>query len=111
MAFTSNCDVFLAVNEAGINLVVRHIMCQRPSLFNYATDAVIRNPRLLCAPINAAPAVFARNNPLMTRQPPLPVMGTDPPVGLNYAVQLTQAEVDFSPGNAIALPAELNPPL
>ena len=78
MAFTSNCDVFLSVNEAGINLVVGHVMRQRPSLFNYGTDAVMRNPRLLCAPINAAPAVFARNNPLITREAPVPIIGTKP---------------------------------
>jgi hypothetical protein len=111
MAFTSNCDVYLSVNEAGINLVVQHVMCQRPSLFNYATDNVARNPRLLCAQVSAAPAVFARNNPTVTRLPPLPVIGTNPQVGLDYAVQLTRAEVDFSPGNVITLPAELNPPL
>ncbi len=111
MAFTKNCDVFLSVNEVGINLAVRHIMRQRPSLFNYGTDAVIRNLQLLCAPINAVPAVFARNNPLITRQPALPIIGTKPQYGLNYAVQFTQAEVDFSPGNVIALPAELKPPL
>ena len=111
MAFTSNCDVFLSVNEAGINLVVGHVMRQRPSLFNYGTDAVMRNPRLLCEPISAAPAVFARNNPLITREAPVPIIGTKPQYGLDYVIQLTRAEVDFSPGNVIALPAELNPPL
>ena len=111
MAFTSNCDLFVSVNEAGINQIVRHIMRQRPSLFNYGSDGVIRNPGLLCAPIDAAPAVFQRGNPLLTREPPLPVLGTHPPVGLDYVAQLTKAEVDFSPGNAIALPAELTPPL
>ena len=77
MAFTSNSDVFVSVNEAGINQIVRHVMLQRPSLFNYGTDAVIRNPELWCAPIEAAPAVHQRGNPLITREPPLPLMGTD----------------------------------
>lgn len=111
MAFTSNCDLFVSVNEAGINQIVRHIMRQRPSLFNYGTEAVARNPKMLCAPIDAAPAVFARGNPLVTREPPIPVFGTHPPVALNFGLQLTRAEVDFAPGNAIALPGELNPPL
>ena len=37
MAFTDESDVFGSVHEDGINLVVRHLMRQRPSLFNYAT--------------------------------------------------------------------------
>ncbi len=111
MAFTSNCDLFVSVNEAGINQIIHHVMRQRPSLFNYATEAVIRNPQLLCAPIDAAPIVIQRNNPLITVEPPVPIFGTHPPLGLDMAVQLTKAEVDFSPGNVIALPAELNPPL
>src|SRR5579859_1771992 len=111
MAFTSNCDLFVSVNEAGINQIIHHIMRQRPSLFNYATEAVIRNPRLLCAPIDVAQAVIQRGNPLLTVEPPLPVIGTHPSVGLDVAIQLTKAEVDFSPSNVINLPAELNPPL
>ena len=111
MAFTSNCDLFVSVNEAGINQIIHHVMRQRPSLFNYATAAVIRNPKLLCAPIDVAPIVIQRGNPLLTLEPPLPVIATHPQFGLNFAVQLTKAEVDFSPGNVIALPAELNPPL
>src|SRR5581483_7486076 len=111
MALTSNCDLFVSVNEAGINLVLHHIMRQRPSLFNYGTLAVTRNPQLLCAPIDAAPAVFQRNNPLLSIEPPLPIFGTNPPLGLDYVLQLTQAQIDFAPGNVITLPAELNPPL
>jgi hypothetical protein len=111
MPLTSNCDLFVSVNEAGINQIVLHIMRQRPSLFNYGTDAVIRNPRLLCSPIDAAPAVIARGNPLITREPGLPVIATRPPVGLDFAIQLTQAQVDFAPGDTITLPAELTPPL
>lgn len=111
MAFTTNCDLFVSVNEAGINQIVRHVMRQRPSLFNYGTNAVLQNSRLLCAQIDAAPAVFQRNNPLLTPEPPLPIFATNPPLGLDFVVQLTNAEVDFSPGNVITLPGELNPPL
>jgi hypothetical protein len=35
--FTDNCDLYGAIHEDGINRVVRHIMRQRPSLFNYGT--------------------------------------------------------------------------
>ena len=37
VALTDNCDIYAAINEAGINRVVRHAMRQRPSLFNYGT--------------------------------------------------------------------------
>lgn len=111
MALTSNCDLFVSVNEAGINQIVRHIMRQRPSLFNYGTLGVSRNPKLLCAPIDAAPAVYERSNPLLTLEPPVPIFATNPPLGLDFCLQLTKGEVDFAPGNTIALTPELNPPL
>src|SRR5262249_54444905 len=111
MALTSNCDLFVSVNEAGINLVLHHIMRQRPSLFNYCTPPLTRNPKLLWAPIDAAPAVFQRNNPLLSIKHPLPIFGTNPPLGLDYVLQLTKAKIDFAPGNITPLPAELNPPL
>ncbi len=111
MALTSKCDLFVSVNEAGINRIVGHIMRQRPSLFNYGTKAVLLNPKLLCAPIDPVPAVIQRGNPIITVEPPVPVISTHPPIGLDFAVQLTKAEVDFHPSNTITLPAELNPPL
>ena len=43
MAFTDNCDLYAAVHEDGVNLVIRHIMRQRPSLFNYGTSDVAHN--------------------------------------------------------------------
>ena len=51
MAFTDNCDLFGSVHEDGVNRVIRHIMRQRPSLFNYATADVAGNPRLCCSKI------------------------------------------------------------
>jgi len=69
MAFTSNSDLFISVNEAGINQIVRHVMLQRPSLFNYGTEAVMRDPDLRCAPIDAAPAVHERAIPSLPRSP------------------------------------------
>src|SRR5215208_2054087 len=111
MAFTDNSDLFGAVDEEGINLVVRHLMRQRPSLFNYGTALIERNPALLCEPIDPAPAVAQRNNPIVTVVDPLPVLGTSPEVTLNFCFQLTAAEVDFHPGVVIVLPPELAPPL
>src|SRR5580692_2711599 len=51
MPYTSNCDLYAAVNEAGINLVARHVMRQRPSLFNYATAAIAQDPQLACVQV------------------------------------------------------------
>src|SRR5581483_9348316 len=111
MALTSNCDLFVSVNEAGINQVIRHVMRQRPSLFNYGTVGVARNPQLLCAPIEADPAVVQRNNPLLTIEPPVPIFATNPPLGLDFVLQFTKGEVDFAPGSTITLTPKLNPPL
>lgn len=107
MAFTDHSDLYGAINEEGINLVVRHLMRLRPSLFNYGTTFIAQNPELLCHKIDADPMVYARNNPLLTIESPLPVLGTNGLVGLNYCVQLVDMKVDFHPGNSITLPPEL----
>ena len=107
MAFTDNCDIFGAVHEDGINLVVRHVMRQRPSLFNYATIFFKENNKLLCIPIEADQKVIDAGNPLFDEQDPIPVFGTPVPIGLNWCLQLTDAQIDFHPGNIFGLPPEL----
>ena len=109
MAFTDHSDLFASVHEDGINLVVRHIMRQRPSLFNYATPAFSRNPELFCVRIEAAQTVLDAGNPLFTEQDPLPVLGAPVEIGLNFCLQLTDLQIDFHPGNAFELPPELAP--
>lgn len=109
MAFTDHCDIFVSVHENGVNKVVRHVLRQRPSLFNYATEQVANNPELWCAPIDPHPHVVARANPLFTIEDPLPIIGTDGTFGLNFVAQFTKLEVDFFPGNSVPLPPELNP--
>lgn len=111
MAFTDNCSLFGALDEEGINLVVRHVMRQRPSLFNYATAFVRDRPHLLCEKIDPHPWVIARGNPLVTVEPPLPILGSNGSVGLNFCFQLVKAEIDFHPGGVFNLPPELAPPL
>lgn len=111
MTFTDNCDLFGSVHEDGINRVIEHFMQQRPSLFNYGTLAVTQNPELFCRRINAAPSVIERKNRLITPEPPIPVVGTSGLVGMNYCIQFSKLEIDFHPGNTIALPPELQPPL
>ncbi len=112
MAFTDNCDLYGAVHEDGVNRVIRHIMRQRPSMFNYATADVASNRELWCAPVQFTPDVIHYGNPLFTIMSPIPVIGTDSPqVTLSFIVQVTRAEIDFFPGNVISLPEELKPPL
>lgn len=107
MPFTDRSDLFGAVHEEGINRVVRHIMRQRPSLFNYATPFFRRRPDLLCTPIVADQKVIDARNPLFTVQDPLPILGAPVKIGLNFCVQLTDFQIDFHPGNAIQLPPQL----
>ena len=107
MAFTDHSDLFGSVHEDGINRVVRHLMRQRPSLFNYATSVFYDRPELFCSKIEVAPAVREANNPLFTEQAPLPVLGAPVPLGVNFCLQLTDAELDFHPGNVVELPPEL----
>lgn len=112
MALTDHCDLYAAVNEAGINLIARHVMRQRPSLFNYATAYVAQHPQLACYPVDHTQDVTDYGNPLFHIQDPLPLLGVDsPPVGLNYCAQLVDAKIDFYPGNVIKLTQELKPPL
>jgi len=109
VALTSNSDFYVAIHDAGINRIVKHLMRQRPSLFNYGTSLLLRNPDMLCQDVDVSPEVLRAGNPIITVLDPLPVIGTS--LGLNYSVQLTKGEIDFHPSNAISLPPELNPPL
>jgi hypothetical protein len=112
MAFTDSSDLYAAVNEEGVNLVARHVMRQRPSLFNYATAYVAARPKVACAPVEHTKDVEDYDNPLFTVVGPLPFLGADsPPVAINFSAQLVEAAVDFHPGGTVTLPAELNPPL
>ncbi len=111
MAFTDNCSIFGSIDEKGINRVVRHIMRQRPSLFNYGTDIFLTRPDLFCEKIDATTDVIKRGNPLFTLEDPIPVVGTNNAIGLHFCFQVTNAEIDFHPGNVIQLPPELAPPL
>jgi hypothetical protein len=113
MPFTANCDLYAAVNEAGINLIALHIMQQRPSLFNYASAGIASRPELACGAVVVTPDVKKYNpTQIFTVVAALPVLGADaPPVSLNFAVQVRAAELDFFPPNLITLPAGLNPPL
>lgn len=113
MAFTDNCDLFLAVHEDGVNRVIRHIMRQRPSLFNYGSADVAGNRELWCNPkVEFTGDVIKYGNPIFKVEPPFPIFGSDSPaVFIGFCAQVTKALIDFHPGNIITLPAELGPPL
>jgi hypothetical protein len=112
VAFTDNCDLFASVHEDGVNRIINHIRRQRPSWFNYATPDIAANPELWCSKIDVTDDVKNHHNAFFTILPPLPLLGADaPPVGIGFIAQLTKALIDFHPGDAIALPAELHPAL
>jgi hypothetical protein len=116
MSLTANCDFYAAIHDEGINRVIRHLMRQRPSLFNYGSSLLASNPEMLCERIEADSAVVSNNNPLVTVLDPLPVIGLSgfpggsiAPTGLalNFAAQLSKGQIDFFPGNVFTLPSEL----
>lgn len=108
MALTNNSDFYIAIHDAGINRIVKHVTRKRPSLFNYGTQQVAANPSLLCK-VDVDPEVISAGNPIITTLDPLPIIGIS--LALNYCVQLTKGEIDFHPGNVFTLPPELTPPL
>ena len=107
MALTDHCDLFGAFHDDGFNRIVDHIRFQRPSMFNYATQAIADNLALLCRSIEAHPRLNQHGNPLVTIIEPLPLPGSH--FALNFAVQIVDVKIDFHPGNIVTLPAELSP--
>lgn len=113
MPYTANCDIFFAVQENAANLIALHVMRQRPSLFNYASQYVAQHPVLACVPVLRT-ADVDKYNPgnLFTVEPAIPVFGSaSPAVSLNFSAQLQTAKIDFYPSNVITLPPAMNPPL
>ncbi len=109
MAFTDNCDLFGSVEERAINAVGRHVMHQRPSLFNYGTERIAENRRLWCREVEVAQDVVVFANPVMTVVPPLPIPGTA--YSLEYCLQIVAVEIDFHPNDVVQLPPQLGPTL
>lgn len=107
MPLTDSSDFFASVNEDAFNGIVRLIQRQRPTLFNYGTVAFMQAPRRWCHPIEPDPRVVRAGNPLITVQPPIPVIGSPVPIGLNWLLQLVDLQVDFHPNDVFPLPPEL----
>lgn len=107
MALTDDCSIYGAVHEDGINLVLRHIMQQRPSYFNFATEFFVEHRDGLCVPIEPARSVEEAGNPLFRLVAPMPVLDAPIPVGLNWCFQLTEARLDVHPLDEFGLPPEI----
>jgi hypothetical protein len=109
MAYTDKCDVYCALHEKVINRLIVQAMRCFPSFFNFGSPFVCTHPKLWCSAINADSSVTASGDPLMTSVPVslpsdlnLPMNIT--PVVPDFCAQVTSAEIDFYPGNVIALP-------
>lgn len=107
MALTDNCDIYLAMQDSGVNRVVSAVTRQRPSLVNLGTVGFVRNPDRLCEKIDAHPIVSIRGNPLVGQLPGLPVLLT--PYSVEYCFQVAKVALDIHPGGIITLPPELGP--
>jgi hypothetical protein len=134
MAYTSDCDIYVAVHENGINDLISRLMLEVPSFFNFGSRYISEYPQLACNPIVAKsidpedplispvdisgipPLLFnTALNPFPAETPPI---GTAVPFSLNipipspdFVVQLSKVQVDFYPGNVIALPSTVTAPL
>lgn len=112
MAFTDDSDIFGGLHEDGINLLIRHVMRQRPSLFNYGTRYILDNfeekPDLLCEQIEASEMVSKYDNPLLGVIDPLGVAPVGDHLALNLLLQITDLQVDFHPGGVFSLPSEID---
>jgi hypothetical protein len=114
MALTDHSDIYSALHEDGVNRLIDHLMRKRPTLFNYGTERIVRaassptsaDRRLLCDFIEYDSEVLKRvdvpipadaDSPIMTEQNPLPVLGTDDLVALDYCIQVVEMAVDFAP--------------
>ncbi len=107
MPLTSNCDALARLHESAFNNIIREIMLQRPSLFNYATKSLIASGTF-CAPIAVNPVLASMNIAKATEVDPLPIFGAPAGTpGVDFCMQIRELKIDFHPGNAITLPPEL----
>ena len=129
MFYTQHSDFYFAIHENGFNDAINLAMQFLPSFFNY-TDKTNFNSNVACVPINPDPSVAAHGDPIISKiyppngiyqsflmqfpQTPIPLTPLTiqlPQNSLNYVFQLTKLQVDFSPGNVIALPTTVPHPL
>lgn len=107
MALTSNSDIFGRFEESAFNTIIREMMEQRPAMFNYASNDVLKFDSF-CSPIKINPVLESMGVDKCTIVDPLPIIGLNAPkVGVDFCVQLKELKIDFRPDNQIVLPPEL----
>ena len=90
-----------------------NILCNNVHLFLILSSFLASNPNLLCEKIIAVPEVNRQQNPLLTVLGPIPVIGlplnqsSSNNLAINFAIQLSKAEIDFHTGGIFPLPPEL----
>lgn len=108
VALTDSSDFYGSFHEDGVNRIFEHVLAKRPSLFNYGTQLIADQwEKRLCCPIEVAPEVLDRGNPVVTVEQPLPIPGTGGVYSLNWAAQIADVKVDFYPSD-IDLPKQLD---
>ncbi len=110
-------DLFGAVTDDVLNRIIDFTHARAPYLFNYVAPSIayITNDQgqvvgaeelwVTCSPVPDPPA----NVPKYRRMDPFQLPQI--PVKLPYSIQLIALTIDFHPSDALALPAELLPPL
>jgi hypothetical protein len=119
MTYTNNSDFYFAIHENGINRVINRAMRYVPSFFNYGSSYISMHPQLACNTIDADPSVTACGDPLISAinlplPPNIPLTLNPLPLTIylplpDFIVQLSEMQVDFHPGDVIALPGTLPP--
>jgi hypothetical protein len=115
-AYTSKSDFYFSIHENGINRLTNRLMLEVPSLFNYGSTYIRTHPQLACNTIKADPSVTAAGDPLITGLDQidrriLPSNFQLPSNLPDFIFQLSALQVDFHPGDAIALPPTVPQPL
>ena len=95
MPLTRGADVFLGISQDGVNRLLRHVVEQRPDVFNYATRGAAQRSELCGEPAGLEIAM-SRGHAWITE---LPLLAVPPAgqLGLEYGVQITKITVDFHP--------------
>lgn len=107
MALTSNSDIYGGFNESAFNTIIREVMEQRPQMFNYATENVVKF-NSFCSPIKVNPILDSMGIQKSTVVPKMPIVGsTNSTEGIDFCIQLKEFKIDFQPSNQIILPVEL----
>ncbi len=110
MPITPGTDFELELNEKTFNFAFRNLMQQRPSLFNYATKSIIKDPTLWCCWQNVEDALWLHQHlqqPIFSRLNPIHIPGSNR--GLQWIFQICDIKVDLPPPSLPFLPGSCIP--